>query len=77
MCLAIPGLVEEIIDQGPIGKIGKVKFGAIIREINLDCVTQVKIGDYVIAHAGVALQILDQVEADATILLFKDLEKNI
>jgi hydrogenase expression/formation protein HypC len=63
MCLAIPGIVKNIAGLDPLEKVGQVEFGGVVREISLACLPDVKIGDYVIAHAGVALQTLDEAEA--------------
>lgn len=73
MCLAVPGKVKSIsmISESNILNYGTVVFGGIERIINLSCLPEVKIGDYIIAHAGVGLQILDEEEA---IKLITDLE---
>lgn len=63
MCLAIPGLVKKINNKLGVDRSALVLFGGIEREINLSCVAGVKEGDYIIAHAGVALQVLDEEEA--------------
>lgn len=78
MCLAIPGMVQCIDDKldgtDPLNKMAKVLFGGVTREINLACLPDVKVGDYVIAHAGVALQTIDEVEALKIIDDLKQLE---
>ena len=51
MCLAIPMQIVEIKDKKGIVEIGGVK-----REVGLQLLKQVKIGDYVIVHAGFAIQ---------------------
>ncbi len=73
MCLALPGKVKSIstISESNILNYGNVEFGGIERVINLSCLPEVKIGDFIIAHAGVGLQILDEEEA---IKLISDLE---
>lgn len=62
MCLAIPGQVLEINKTDP-GLSGRVSFGGAVRDINLSCVPEVKVGDYVVVHVGLALSIIDEDEA--------------
>ncbi|MCS7138729.1 MAG: HypC/HybG/HupF family hydrogenase formation chaperone [Crenarchaeota archaeon] len=55
MCLGIPGRVEEVKGDEAI-----VSFGGTRRYVRLDLLDNVSIGDYVIVHAGFAIQVLDQ-----------------
>ncbi len=67
MCLAIPGKLIEITDQLDITfRKGKVSFGGIIKEINLFMVPEAKVGDYVLVHVGVAINVVDEEEAKKT-----------
>jgi hydrogenase expression/formation protein HypC len=63
MCLAIPGKVETLTGEDPIMRMGRVNFGGVIKEACLAYVPEVKVGDYVIVHAGLALSIVDEAEA--------------
>ncbi len=63
MCLAIPGQVIEIMET-ELGLAGKVSFGGAVRDVNLSCVPEVKPGDYVVVHVGLALSIIDEEEAE-------------
>jgi hydrogenase expression/formation protein HypC len=63
MCLAIPGKVETLTGEDPIMRMGRVNFGGVIKEACLAYVPEVKVGDYVIVHAGFALSIVDEAEA--------------
>ena len=68
MCLGIPGRVEEIE-----GTTAKVRFGDIMRQVSLDLLTdEVSPGDYVIVHAGFALERLDEDEARKTLELLRE-----
>lgn len=58
MCLAIPGKIISIIDN-----VADVDFGGIGRKVGLDLLPGAKIGDYIIVHAGFAIQILDTDDA--------------
>ncbi len=70
MCLAIPMKIIKIEDDKGIVEIGGVK-----REIGLQLLTDVHIGEYVIVHAGFAIQRLDEKEALDTLALFCEMEK--
>jgi hydrogenase expression/formation protein HypC len=63
MCLAVPGKLLEIIGDDPFTRTGKISFGGSIKEINLAFVPEVKIGEYLLVHAGVAISIVDEEEA--------------
>ena len=68
MCLAIPAKVVEIH-----GETAKVDFGAgTIRDVNVSLV-ETKIGEYVIVHAGYAIEVLDQKAAEETLTLWNEL----
>ena len=68
MCLAVPMKVIEIN-----GYLGMAEVGRVKREINLMLLDNVKIGDYVIVHAGSAIQKLDEVEAEKTLSLLREM----
>ncbi|MCX7836161.1 MAG: HypC/HybG/HupF family hydrogenase formation chaperone [bacterium] len=70
MCLAIPGLVQRIQNG-----IAIVDFGGLTREIALDLVPDTQVGDYILAHAGFAIQKLDTQEAEEILSLFQDIER--
>jgi len=63
MCLAVPGKIISITGDEPLLRSGKVDFGGIVKEINLAFVPEAGIGDYVLAHAGVAINTIDEQEA--------------
>ena len=70
MCLAIPGKVVEI-DKSK--EYATVDYGeGTKRKANITLV-EVKIGDYVLVHAGFAIQILDEKEAEETLDLFREM----
>lgn len=62
MCLAIPGRVISTTGDS-IMRIGRVDFGGIVKEINLAYVPEARIGDYVLAHVGFAISMIDEAEA--------------
>ena len=59
MCLAIPGKVKKIFDDHT----AKIEIGGIIKNASLDLIPQVAVGDYVLLHAGFAIEVIDQEKA--------------
>jgi hydrogenase expression/formation protein HypC len=66
MCLAIPGKLISIDDSGPM-KMGKADFDGVIITICLEFLPEANPGDYVLAHVGTALTLLDEKEAMETL----------
>jgi hydrogenase expression/formation protein HypC len=64
MCLAIPGKVVDWLDREPPFATASVQFGGISRTVNLACVPEAEIGDYVLVHAGIAISRIDVAEAE-------------
>jgi len=70
MCLAIPARVVSID-----GSTAKVDFGGgVTREVNIMLV-DVKVGEYVLVHAGYAIQVIDKKAAEETIELWNQILK--
>lgn len=63
MCLGVPGKILSIDDIDGVNRTGKVSFAGINKDVNLTCVPEAKIGDYVIVHVGFAISTLDEEEA--------------
>lgn len=68
MCLAVPGVIREIH-----GTMAEVDMGGPRRTVSLQLVPEARIGDYVQVHAGYAIALLDEVEAEATLGLLRAL----
>jgi len=68
MCLAIPMrlLTRE-------GDRGMAEISGARRDVMLSLTPEAEIGDYVIVHAGYALEILDEEEAERTLQLLREL----
>ncbi len=74
MCLAIPGKIISLsTEANSLERIARVDFSGISKEISLAYLPDAKLHDYVIVHAGLALSILDQAEAAATLAAFAEL----
>lgn len=68
MCLAIPGEVLEVR-----GTTATISVLGVRRDVSIELLADVEIGDYVIVHAGCAIAKVDEKEAMATIELFREL----
>ncbi|MFC1963254.1 HypC/HybG/HupF family hydrogenase formation chaperone [Chloroflexota bacterium] len=65
MCLAIPAKVVRIMD----GDVAQVEIGGITRQVLTTFVPELTIGDYVLLHAGFAIQTIDEADAQETLEL--------
>jgi hydrogenase expression/formation protein HypC len=70
MCLAIPGKVVSVKDDKAMVDFGE----GVLREVNVTLVSA-RIGDYVLVHAGYAIQLLDEKEAQETLSLWNEILK--
>lgn len=68
MCIAIPGKVVEISDTN-----AKVDFNGNIVKVNIGLVSP-KVGQYVLVHAGCAIEVMEHDKAEEMIELFAELE---
>lgn len=68
MCIAIPGKVVEISDTD-----AKVDFNGNIVKVNIGLVSP-KVGQYVLVHAGCAIEVMEHDKAEEMIELFAELE---
>lgn len=66
MCLAIPGKILAIDCSVPELKMAKVDFSGITKTICIQWV-DASVGDYVLAHAGMAISVIDTAEAEETL----------
>lgn len=67
MCLAVPMKLIERKEYAGIAEISGVR-----KEVRLDLLPEARVGDYVIVHAGFAIQLLDEEEAKETLALFRE-----
>lgn len=66
MCLAVPGKIVGID-----GVMGEVDFGGVTRKANLSMV-DAKVGDWAVVHAGFAIQLMDEEDAQETLRLWNE-----
>jgi hydrogenase expression/formation protein HypC len=70
VCLAIPG---KIIELDKTSQTATVDYGSGTRRKANVSLVKVKKGDYVLVHAGFAIQVLDEKEAQETLSLFREM----
>jgi hydrogenase expression/formation protein HypC len=68
MCLAIPARITAVFDQQ-----AEVEVGGVVRTIGLWLTPEAKIGDYVYVHAGYAISVVDEEEAQESLRLLRQL----
>lgn len=71
MCLAIPGKITKIDGQN-----ATVDFDGIIKETNISLIKNVAIGEFVIVHAGFAIQKLQQKDAEDILKIVATMPKH-
>ncbi len=67
MCLAVPGQIISIDDSNPEMKMAQVRFGEAIRDISIQWLPDIAVGDYIMAHVGTALSKVDEEDARFTL----------
>ncbi len=70
MCLGLPAKVVKID-----GNSAEVEMMGVINKISVELLENVKVGDFVLVHAGCAIQIVDQDEAARTIDIFNEIRE--
>jgi hydrogenase expression/formation protein HypC len=68
MCLGIPMKIKKIE-----GEFAQVETGRLMRTVNIQMLADAKIGDYVIVHAGFAIQRLEPKRARETLKLLNEI----
>lgn len=69
MCLAIPMEITELKDGG----MAAVTVMGTVRDVALDLTPQAQVGDFVLVHAGFAIEIVDRQYAEETLELIQDM----
>ena len=69
MCLAVPMKITELKDGG----MAAVTVMGTMRDVALDLTPRAQVGDYVLVHAGFAIEIVDQQYAEETLELIQDM----
>jgi hydrogenase expression/formation protein HypC len=74
MCLAIPGKLTEIYQKDKL-RMAKIDFGGIAKEICLEFVPEAELGDYALVHAGFAISLMTETEAQENIQLIQEVSR--
>ncbi len=69
MCLAVPAKVIEIKDA-----MGTVDISGVTRDVSLMLLPETQVGDYVLVHAGFAMQKVDEKDAEETYALIPEMD---
>jgi len=70
MCLAVPALIKTID-----GDEAEVDLGGVSRRASLMLTPEAEVGDYVLLHAGYAINIVDQSEAEETLSMLREMAR--
>lgn len=74
MCLAIPAKIISIAENNDtLQRMARVDFSGVLKDISLAYLPEAQVNDYVIVHAGLALSLLDEDEAQASLAAFAEL----
>lgn len=68
MCLAVPA---KIVDRNDM--MATVEVSGVTRQVSLMLLPGAKVGEYVLIHAGFAIQTVDEEEAKRTLELFEEI----
>jgi len=69
MCLAVPSKIIAID-----GASADVEVGGIVKKANLSFLKDLKVGDYVLVHAGFAIQKYDESKAQEILKIWEDIQ---
>ncbi|MDR1764451.1 MAG: HypC/HybG/HupF family hydrogenase formation chaperone [Dysgonamonadaceae bacterium] len=77
MCLAIPGKILSIDASVPELKMARVDFGGVIKNVCVQWLESVGEGDYILAHAGMAISQVDEQHAQQTLADFEAIAQSL
>lgn len=72
MCLAVPGKIIDVSVHDPLLPSARVDFGGVIKDVSLAYTPQARPGDYVLAHVGFAMTVIDEAEAARTLQALRE-----
>jgi hydrogenase expression/formation protein HypC len=72
MCLAVPGRVVSLEERDDT-QMAEVDFGGVRKEVCLEYIPDIRVGEYVVVHVGFAIQRLDEQSAVDTLANFEKL----
>ena len=72
MCLAVPGRIESLFRNGE-ARMAKVNFGGVTKNVCVEYLPDIAVGDYTIVHVGFAISKIDEASAKETLRTFAEL----
>jgi hydrogenase expression/formation protein HypC len=69
MCLAVPVLLKEKTSDTH----GVIEYAGVLKDVNLQLLDTVNEGDYILVHAGFAIEKLNAKEAEETLVLMREM----
>lgn len=73
MCLGVPGKIVSIEEMAGF-RVAQVDIAGTTRKVSLDMLPEAKVGDYVLVHAGYAMQVIDEQAAQETLDYLEQIE---
>ena len=73
MCLAIPGRITEVFRENDV-LMGRIDFGGVRKQICLEYLPDVAIGDYALVHVGFAIARVDEKEAEQVFAMLEQID---
>ncbi|MDM7999672.1 MAG: HypC/HybG/HupF family hydrogenase formation chaperone [Dehalococcoidia bacterium] len=70
MCLAVPALIKSVD-----GDQAEVELGGVTRHASIILTPEARVGDYVLLHAGYAINVVDQAEAEETLNILREMAR--
>jgi hydrogenase expression/formation protein HypC len=74
MCLAVPGEVLAV-DRSVVPTMGTVSFAGVEKQVCLEWLPDIAVGEYVIVHVGFALSKVDKDEAMETLRMLREMDE--
>jgi hydrogenase expression/formation protein HypC len=71
VCLAVPGRIAAVFEEHGL-RMARVDFGGVSNRVCLETLPEAEVGAWVLVHAGVALQRLDEAAAEASLALLTE-----
>ena len=73
MCLAIPGRITEVFRENDV-LMGRIDFGGVRKQICLEYLPDIAIGDYALVHVGFAIARVDEKEAAQVFAMLEQID---
>ena len=76
MCLAVPGKLIEIFEEASL-QMGRFDFNGTVHTACLEYVPEIMVGQYGVIHAGFAITVLNEEEADKSFAAWHELNEKM